>query len=116
MFSPNIDYQIIEQIIIATIKAVQEQEPADLFYKISEEEFPEPFSGKLEDLDVFINANNLLFDNYPRAYNTDERKVVFALSLMEKGLAKVWKQRYIAAREGQSIAPNNDWSQFVQIL
>jgi len=35
---------------------------------------------------------------------------------MEKGLAKVWKQRYIAAREGQSIAPNNNWSQFAQIL
>ena len=72
MSSPNMDYQIIEQIIIAMIKVVQEQEPADLSYKISEEEFPEPFSGKPEDLDLFINANNLLFDNYPRVYNTDE--------------------------------------------
>jgi len=72
MSLPNMDYQIIKQIIIAMIKAVQEQEPVDLSYEISEEEFPEPFSGKLEDLNLFINANNLLFDNYPRAYNMDE--------------------------------------------
>ena len=46
---------------------------------------PKPFTGKREDLKKFLQDTNLYLLVNNKVYNTDIKKIAFALSFMNKG-------------------------------
>ena len=49
---------------------------------------PKPFTGKREDLKKFLQDTNLYLLVNNKVYNTDVKKIVFALSFMNEGLIR----------------------------
>jgi len=56
---------------------------------------PDHFDGKPENLKRFIQQCELTFRANPTQYDQDDRKIIFVLSYMKEGAAKVWKENYI---------------------
>ena len=53
------------------------------------------------------------FKVFPNAYSSIEKRVFYVLSLFQTGIAKTWKDQFVAQRAGeQHLAPGNDWDQF----
>ena len=47
------------------------------------------------------------------AYGSIEKRDFYVLSLFQIGIAKIWKDQFVAKRAGeQFLAPGNDWDQF----
>jgi len=51
-----------------------------------------PFSGEQKKLDNFLLKVEMYQMMNDRVYNTDRKKIIFALSFMKDGVAKMWKQ------------------------
>jgi hypothetical protein len=63
------------------------------------------FSGKTEDLEDFINSCEMIFYVKADIYDTDEKKISYALTYMVSGNAELWKKQYIQgtlAKQGVS--------------
>src|SRR6266568_9162008 len=97
----------LQAIVTAAIQAVNGDERN---LKTPEQK---PFSGQAEDLANFIQECELRFRVYPTTYSTANKKVFYALSLMNSSNAKVWKDAYINEQQNaMNIAPNNLWTDF----
>ena len=52
-----------------------------------------PFTGKREDLKKFLQDTSLYTLVNDKIYNTDTKKIAFALSFMNEGDAASWKEQ-----------------------
>src|SRR6266550_4727158 len=55
------------------------------------------FSGKLEELEDFLNAVELVVQIKADIYSTHAKKIAYALTYMTKGNAELWKRQYSQA-------------------
>ncbi len=101
----------LQAIVTAAIRAVNGDERN---LKTPEQK---PFSGRAEDLANFVQECELRFKVYSTTYSNANKKVFYALSLMNSGNAKVWKDAYINERRNEAnIALNNSWTDFRNAL
>ena len=56
---------------------------------------PKPFTGKWEDLKKFLQDTNLYLLVNNKVYDTDIKKIAFALSFMNEGDAASWKEQLL---------------------
>jgi len=72
-----------------------------------------PFSGKAEQIESFLQECEMRFRVLPDDYNTTDKQVFYALSLMKDGVAKAWKDQYVTSRQGRTwLADLNHWGSF----
>ena len=74
-----------EQMIIDS-----EKKPSEL--KLNQ---PKPFTGKRTEFDGFLQDVELYLNINEDTYNTDKKKIGYALSFMNKGDVKSWKGQFI---------------------
>jgi len=67
-------------------------------YKIADQV---PFDGKPEQIESFLLECEMRFIVLPNEYDTVDKQVFYTLSLMKSGIAKAWKDQYLASRKGQ---------------
>ena len=98
LFQDDVRYLIEQVTIAATQQALATQVAATPVATRSTKGFkiadPNPFSGKPEDLEDFLNSCELIFAVKPDDYGTNDRKIVYTLGLMNKGNALMWNQQY----------------------
>src|SRR5436190_13521591 len=82
---------------IAALEAERQQPPADRTPKDPKLTPPPEFSGKISEFRNFITQCTLTFTMCPNTYSTDEKKVLFIISLLS-GNALSWA-REIAENE-----------------
>jgi len=76
-----------------------------------------PFSGKAEQIESFLQECEMRFRVLPDDYNSVDKQVFYALSLMKDGVAKAWKDQYVTSRQGRTyLADLNLWISFKQAL
>ena len=56
---------------------------------------PKPFTRKQEDLKKFLQDTNLYLLVNNKVYDTDVKKIAFALSFMNKGDTASWKEQLL---------------------
>ena len=56
---------------------------------------PKPFTGKQEDLKKFLQDTNLYLLVNSKVYDTDIKKIMFALSFMNEGDVASWKEQLL---------------------
>src|SRR6266581_5526851 len=101
----------LQAIVMAAIRAVNGDERNLKTHK------QKVFSGQAEDLANFIQEYELRFKVYPTTYSNATKKVFYALSLMNSGTVKTWKDAYInKQRNATHVAPNDLWAQFRTLL
>ena len=72
-----------------------------------------PFSGKAEQIESFLQECEMRCRVLPDDYNTTNKQVFYALSLMKDGVAKAWKDQYVTSRQGRTwLADLNNWGSF----
>jgi len=49
------------------------------------------------------------FKVLPNSYDTTDKQVFYALSLMKSGITKAWKDQYLASRKGQQYLAYADF-------
>jgi len=64
-------------------------------YKITDQV---PFDGKPKQIKSFLQECEMRFRVLPEDYNTVDKQVFYALSLMKSGIAKAWKDQYLTSR------------------
>ena len=83
-------------------------------YKIADQV---PFDGKPKQIESFLLECEMRFMVLPNEYDTVDKQVFYALSLMKSGIAKAWKDQYLASRKGQhGLAYANLWDSFTTAL
>jgi len=71
------------------------------------------FSGKAEQIESFLQECEMRFRVLPDDYNSTDKQVFYALSLMKDGVAKAWKHQYVTSRQGRTyLADLNNWASF----
>ena len=106
--NPPPDHEITEQpqqhdpalvaVVNAAVQAAmtfqqQNQQPTtSKNYKISNQT---PFDGKAENIEPFLQECETRFKVLPIDYNTIDKRVFYALSLIKNGLARAWKDQYL---------------------
>ena len=95
---------------IAALEAERQQQPAAQDHQPKDPKLPPPseFSGKISEFRNFMAQCTLTFTMCPNTYNTDERKVLFVVSLL-RGSALSWA-REIAENENHLL--RNDYTAF----
>lgn len=73
---------------------------------------PMIFSGKQEELDEFLDSVELYLDINDEIYNTDKKKIGFALSFMDEGDAKSWKSQFQHSKKTNGNLNLGTWSDF----
>ena len=91
---------------IAALEAERQQQPAAQDHQPKDPKLPPPseFSGKISEFRNFMAQCTLTFTMYPNTYNTDERKVLFVVSLLRSS------EREIAENENHLL--RNDYTAF----
>ena len=56
---------------------------------------PTEFDGNREHLNSFLQDCHLYLALNSEIYNQDDKKIIFILSYMTKGIAKAWKEAFI---------------------
>jgi len=83
-------------------------------YKVADQA---PFDGKPEQIESFLQECETRFRVLPYDYDTVDKQVFYALSLMKSGIAKAWKDQYLASRRGQRFLAHADlWVSFTTAL
>jgi len=83
-------------------------------YKIADQT---PFDGKPKQIESFLQECKMRFKVLPHDYDTIDKQVFYALSLIKSGIAKAWKDQYLTSRKGQqSLAYAGLWSSFTKAL
>ena len=75
-----------------------------------------PFTGKWTEFDDFLQDIELYLDINEDIYNTDKKKIGYALSFMNEGDAKSWKGQFIQNTQGPTGLDLGTWMQFVKEL
>ena len=72
-----------------------------------------PFTGKASEVEDFLRECDFRFDLQDDIYDTDDKKIFFALSHFKGSLADLWKKNYLRDREGEDEGPgvysNESW-------
>jgi len=55
---------------------------------------PTLFSGEQKKLNNFLLEVEMYQMMNSKVYDTDQKKIIFALSFMKEGVAKMWKQSW----------------------
>ena len=83
-------------------------------YKIADQN---PFDGKPKQIESFLQECEMRFKVLPQDYDTVNKQVFYALSLMKSGIAKAWKDQYLTSLKGQQyLAYANLWNSFATAL
>lgn len=77
---------------------------------------PKPFSGDRATTTTFILACRNYFNLNDDLYSNDKRKVGFALSFMNDGIAAPWAAAFIKEAMGNSPPSYGTWDEFVKKL
>ena len=64
---------------------------------------PEPFTGERATLRSFIQDCYVHILHHKAAFDHDDKKIIFVLSLITGGMAKAWKENWLA----EKIAAND---------
>ncbi len=64
---------------------------------------PEQFDGSPEKLRAFLISLELVFGANPSTYKSDRRKIYFALSYMQKGIAKQWVDTKVTESKAEKV-------------
>jgi len=99
------DEATIRAIVTTAVKSAQSGEEKALKTPDQKE-----FSRQAKHVDAFIKECETRFKVFPQTFNTHVKKAFYALSLMNNGVAKVWKDSYIDSREGKDLA--DTWDAF----
>ena len=75
-----------------------------------------PFTGKREDLKKFLQDTNLYLMVNSKVYDTDIKKIVFALSFMNKGDMASWKEQLLKDVMALPTFDLGTWVQFKKDL
>ena len=70
---------------------------------------PKPFTGKQTEFDDFLQDIKLYLDINEEIYNTNKKKIGYALSFMNKGDAKSWKGQFIQNAQGPTRLDLGNW-------
>src|SRR6266508_2725579 len=75
------------------------------------------FSGCAENIDAFLLECTMRFRVLADDFNTTNKQVFYALSLMKEGVARTWKEQYLRSREHeQYLARSEQWASFANAL
>ena len=77
---------------------------------------PKPFTRKQTEFDDFLQDIKLYLDINEDIYNTDKKKIGYALLFMSKGDAKSWKGQFIWNAQGPTGLDLGTWTQFLKEL
>jgi hypothetical protein len=77
---------------------------------------PKDFSGKPEDLEDFLNSCKLIFSIKPDIYNSDGKKITYAIGLMKTGNAGLWKKQYVQEYFAAGGILADSWTRFKACL
>ena len=66
---------------------------------------PEPYDGKRDGFQDFIQDVEMYMDTNFETYDTDLKKIAFVLSFMQGGAAKTWKRQFIDHAKKVTPAP-----------
>ena len=88
-----------------------EKKPSEL--KLNQ---PKPFTGKWTEFDGFLQDVKLYLNINEDIYNTDKKKIGYALSFMNEDDAKSWKGQFIWNAQGSTGLDLRTWTQFVKEL
>ena len=75
-----------------------------------------PFTGKRTEFDGFLQDVKLYLDINKDIYNTDKKKIGYALSFINEDDAKSWKGQFIQNAQGPTGLDLRTWTQFVKEL
>ena len=64
---------------------------------------PKPFTGKQTEFDDFLQDIKSYLDINEDIYNTDKKKIGYALLFMNEGDAKSWKGQFIQNAPGHNL-------------
>jgi hypothetical protein len=73
---------------------------------------PKPFTGKREDLKKFLQDTSLYILVNDKIYDTDVKKIAFALSFMNEGDAASWKEQILEEAMALPSLDLGTWKQF----
>ena len=88
-----------------------EKKPSEL--KLNQ---PKPFTGKRTKFDGFLQDVELYLNINKDIYNTDKKKIGYALSFMNEDDTKSWKGQFIQNAQGPTGLDLGTWTQFVKEL
>src|SRR6266540_1735130 len=75
------------------------------------------FSRCAENVDSFLLECTMRFCILPDDFNTTDKKVFYALSLMKEGVAHTWKEQYFRSCANQQyLADHDQWASFENAL
>jgi hypothetical protein len=74
---------------------------------------PKPFDGKRGDLDEFIQDIQLYLTINDDVYDSDKKKIAYALSFMSEGDAKSWKGQFLRNATTPAGIDLGIWKQFL---
>ena len=77
---------------------------------------PKPFTGKWTEFNKFLQDIKLYLDINEDIYNTNKKKIRYALSFMNEGDTKSWKGQFIWNAQGPAGLDLGTWMQFVKEL
>ena len=77
---------------------------------------PKPFTGKRNELKKFLQDVLLFLLVNKKIYETDEDRIVFALSFFEEGDAASWKEQMIEEKMKTEPLNLGTWDAFVKAL
>jgi len=99
-----------------SLKMAQESETAAAAVQNKEIKMntPTPFTGKREKLKEFLIELEMYLAMNTDIYNTDQRKIIFALLFIKEGTAGSWKQSYW--KQTQEQTQPWDWTIFKNAL
>ena len=104
---------------MTTYQAQQQNQPpppvtSGRNYKISDQN---PFDGKAEHIEAFLQECENRFRVLQNDYDSVNKQVFYALSLMKNGMAKAWKDQYLTSQQGKPfLAEGDDWRNFKKAL
>src|SRR6266498_161821 len=104
----------VQAAINAAIAALPQGQNNRKNYKLPEQA---NFSGCAENIDSFLLECTMRFRVLADDFNTTDKKVFYALSLMKEGVARTWKEQYLCSRANQQYLANHDqWANFENAL
>ncbi len=104
----------VQAAINAAIAALPQGQNNGKNYKLPEQA---NFSRHAENVESFLLECTMRFHGLADDFNTTDRKVFYALSLMKEGVACTWKEQYLRSCENQQYLTDHDlWTSFTNAL
>src|SRR6266508_808336 len=104
----------VQAAINAAIAALPQGQNSGKNYKLPDQA---NFSGRAENVDAFLLECTMRFRILQEDFNTTNKQVFYALSLMKEGVARTWKEQYLRSREHEQYLADNDlWASFANAL